>query len=222
MAYLFLLIGVLSIISLAVGIFKPTAVIKWKKESTRKDVLITYLSLTLISFILVGIFAPEVEKKATNDNEFQQMLKQSKESRNEFEINKITVSDYNLTLNKKEAVTINLLKNDTNYFSLTVVKDKIKKGFTFGATSHNYQTLTNDVDVTAHWNGKTYHFLPNYNNKNFITVNINKFDETAKIAVIEVWVNLSNIDDHNDTISILNSNIITIEDPSFDLLLKTL
>ena len=63
MAYLFTLILFVSMIGFIIGVFKPTVVVRWKEEASRKDVLKVYLSLIFISLIGIGIFAPKVENK---------------------------------------------------------------------------------------------------------------------------------------------------------------
>lgn len=65
--FAFLFFG--SIIGLVVGVFKPTTVVRWKKEPTRKDVFKIYFTLGLVSLIFIGIFAPEVKNKQKDANE---------------------------------------------------------------------------------------------------------------------------------------------------------
>lgn len=62
MAELFLFILVLSFIGLIIGLIKPSMVIRWKSEANRVDVAKTYLSLFIISLILMIVFIPKKEK----------------------------------------------------------------------------------------------------------------------------------------------------------------
>ncbi|WP_215831854.1 hypothetical protein [Pelorhabdus rhamnosifermentans] len=49
----------LSLLILIVGIFKPTAVIRWGTVRNRKRVLLTYGITTFVLMMLVGITAPK-------------------------------------------------------------------------------------------------------------------------------------------------------------------
>ncbi|MBU2703620.1 hypothetical protein Ga0466249_004765 [Sporomusaceae bacterium BoRhaA] len=49
----------MSLLILIVGIFKPTAVIRWGTVRNRKRVLLTYGITTFVLMMLVGITAPK-------------------------------------------------------------------------------------------------------------------------------------------------------------------
>ncbi len=77
MSVLFALIFMLSAVMLVVGLIKPSLVIHWNMEKTRKNVLKVYASILLISFIGTGLTAePKSSNKANVSNVDNKELKQ--------------------------------------------------------------------------------------------------------------------------------------------------
>jgi len=79
MEYIFVLLFFVAIISLGIGILKPSLVIKWKDKPDRMDVLKTYIGLAVVSLVLVGVFAPAIDTEASLDKGIKEIEKVDKE-----------------------------------------------------------------------------------------------------------------------------------------------
>lgn len=64
MEAVFVFLFLASLLALIVGLIKPGLVIRWGTEPTRRKVLLTYGFATIASFILIGLFAPDVPPEA--------------------------------------------------------------------------------------------------------------------------------------------------------------
>lgn len=73
--FVFLFLG--SIIGMIIGMFKPSTVVRWKEEASRKDVLKIYFTLAFVSLVLITVFTPEVEKTKTTLNETSTIIKEN-------------------------------------------------------------------------------------------------------------------------------------------------
>lgn len=220
MEYIFATILFLSIGALIVGMIKPQLVIKWKQEATRKDVLKTYSIAILVSFIMVAIFAPPVEKKeATQEQEVKQVDTVTKEpvptveKNKSITINSINVSDYSFTKNGKQAVNIILNQDSTNYIDLTITKDIIKKGYTYNSSEHLGNKYP--IDITAYYNAR-YNF---YSKQNTLKFTIKDYNKETKQAIFIIDTVLNDIDNKSNTM-VLKDFEFTLKDKNFDLLSK--
>ena len=146
MAYLFTLILFVSMIGFIIGIFKPTVVVRWKEEASRKDVLKVYLSLIFISLIGIGIFAPKVENKKSKTK--QVLLSDKIEQPQKIEVNE----DY-----KKDKQEILKLLN-MSYHDLFIV-EKDLKNFQKSITSNIYRAISKakrNKDIVMKLSYKSY------------------------------------------------------------------
>ena len=216
MEYIFATTLFLSIGALIVGLIKPNLVIKWKKEATRKDVLKVYSGLIVVSFIMVGIFAPSVKKKEVTQ-EAKQATTIKKSSQNKgFSINSIDVSNFSYTMNGKQAVSIQLIQDKNSYIDITIEKNVIKNGYNYDSSKHNNTKYP--VEITANINGKIYNF---YNNLNVLKMKILEYNKNTKQATINIDTVLNSINNRDDIAELLNIEI-KIEKDNFDLLKKNL
>lgn len=73
MTTFFSFIVLISLILLIVGLFKPSLVIRWGPDEKRgrKQAVITYLSILIFSFVMVGVTAPPTTNTAKQENQTQ-------------------------------------------------------------------------------------------------------------------------------------------------------
>lgn len=76
----------------------------------------------------------------------------SQESKQVTPIVGISVSDFEYTMNEKNAVSINLGESVNNYCDITIYRDLVKTGYSVRAK----QKSSNDISATCQWDGKTY------------------------------------------------------------------
>jgi len=66
MAYLFLILLLLSIFAMILGIMKPGLVLHWGKKRTRMKAFLTYFASAIICFVLFGIITDSEKKEPIN------------------------------------------------------------------------------------------------------------------------------------------------------------
>lgn len=175
------------------------------------------ISKGLISLLLL-LFLQGCDTKVEDKQEQTNAIKDRKIS-----LNNITVSDYDFTMNNQSAVNINILQDDNNYFTITVLKSKFKKGFKFLLNKDNYNNISKEVEVTATFTNDTFNLIPKHNQDCFISFEILEYDKVTKKAVVKISTTVANINNYNDSIGFNNAEFTftnTDEKPYFDLLTK--
>jgi len=167
------------------------------------------ISLFLLLFLLGCDTKVEDKQEQTKDRKIS--------------LNNITVSDYDFTMNNQSAVNISILQDNKNYFSITVLKSKFKKGFKFLLNKDNYNSISKDVDVTATFTNDTFNLIPKHNQECFISFEILEYDKATTKAVVKISTTVANINNYKDSIGFNNAEFTftnTDEKPYFDLLTK--
>jgi len=108
----------------------------------------------------------------------------------------LSVSDYNFTIDDKQAVGIYIGRNDKEYFSITVPRSMIKQGNKIIKNKDNYIKY---ADITASFNGKQYFFIVNDSASSILDFYIQKIDYKNKNAIIKVYTKIYNPDDNSYT-----------------------
>jgi hypothetical protein len=138
-------------------------------------------------------------------------------------LNQVDVSDYQFTMNNQDAVSITLLQDNSNYFTITINKSKIQKGFKFLRNKDNYNTVNKDVDISATFTNDNFNFLPNVNDNSFIELEVIDYDKINKKAIIKVSTTVVNTNNPKDTIGFNGAELTFTNSDSkayFDLLTK--
>jgi len=191
-----ILYGVLALI---IGLLKPSTVIRWKKEATRKDVLKAYISLIFISLIGIGIFAPPTlnkKTKSTIQEEIKPINTIQKEQKKKLSPTisnppiYIIMEDIILDEDKnKELKAIAVIwKDNKEEVTLLLQKDNLKKGYTYiGGHSKDeyYKKYLPNIRIHAKINNIIYDYTPTIKkcNLNMKIIDINKKEKIAKFSI---------------------------------------
>lgn len=101
-------------------------------------------------------------------------------------INVLIVSDYDFTMNSKQAVSIIFGESNSNYCSVTIYRDSIKPGY----LSTSRQKSVTDLSLDCNWDGENY--LQSSKHPTSANINIVRLDSVNKTAEIKISLHLVN------------------------------
>lgn len=206
---IFALLVLFGVLALTIGLLKPSIVIRWKKEATRKDVLKAYISLIFISIIGIGIFAPP-----TPNNRTKSVIQEKEKSINTIQKEKVIKFITKKEEKKKLSPTIStppiyiimediILDEDKNKelkaiaviwkdpkeeVTLLLKKDNFKKGYSYTG-SHDkdeyYKKYLPNIRIHAKINNIIYDYTPTIKkcNLKMEIIDINEKEKIAKFSI---------------------------------------
>jgi len=126
----------------------------------------------------------------------------------------MSVSDYPFTMKGKQAVSIDIGKSDSEYFTITVQRDQIVE---YNTISKDRTNPNETIDARGSKNGKSYYYLTRgaYSVIFFNILELNKKKHIARIAI--------SLDLYNSDIKQymrLKDAVYTIRGKQFDNLVK--
>jgi len=97
-----------------------------------------------------------------------------------------SVSDYDFTLNNKQAVSIAFGESQSNYCSITLIRGAAIKGYSVNAKKNNDK----NVSVDCSWNNKDY--VQSSKHKTFVDLSVKSLDNQIKVSDIRISLKLVN------------------------------
>lgn len=191
---------------LSVLTYKKTTQIQANKGTSKALTILSSASASFLVFAAVIVIGASIFADTSKT-----IPKQSSNVQKQNPLEILSVSDYSNTMKGKQSVSISFGTSQTNYYTLTIHRDKVKQGIELKKDKSNY---IGSIDCEANFNKKWYVFLIRDNFKSYIDFKINSIDYKNKQATIIVSTKLYNPDDGSE-IEIKNQKL-SIKDTLFD------
>lgn len=207
----------ISFIALILGLIKPSLVIRWKEQSTRKDVLKVYGSIVLIIIISLAVIVEPKEKVIKTE-----VIKQEKSASN---ISMIFEDRFYINEKEIPAIAIILNTEDNGEITFKIRKDNFIESYTYkgGRGVKNYDDIyVKEIYVNGKWNGEHYDYTPTLEKCEF-NLQIEEFDKEEKFIKIKFNVSFaSKQTDGSLSYKEINENTFTIKDKDYTELINLL
>ena len=123
-----------------------------------------------------------------------------------------SVTDFDYTMNNKQAVSITFGETSTNYCDATIYRDSVKSGY---SAISNQKSVT-DLSMDCSWGGKNY--MQSSKHPTSTNIKIVSLDSASKTATINVSLNLVN--PSSDEYFSLKDVSLVLKNEQFDNLVK--
>jgi len=191
---------------LSVLSYKKVKQIQAQKGTSKALVLLSSISMSFLVFVVTVVIGASI---------FTDTPTKQVEVKKQNKIKVLSVSDYSYTMKGKQAVSISFGTSKTNYYEITIHRDKINPNTKLIKNENSY---IGSIDGEANINKKHYVFLIRDGLKSYIDFKIETLDYTNKQAIIIVSLKLYNPNDE-DHIEIKNQKL-NITGALFDNLVK--
>jgi len=224
------LLILISFIALILGLIKPSIVLKWNKNKTRKQVLKTYGLLLLGSFIIAVIVMPKKNINNTKKHNKQSSIKhiqQKKEKTSKPPIYMIMEDTLFDEVNNKEIKAISIIWKLSNTDELTLIlkKENFKKGYVYTGNHKQdeyYKKYLPNIRIQLKTSNYYYQYTPSIKSCS-LYIKIEDINTKEKIAKISIKTTLATKDkNYNIQFRQLSQNTYIIKGKDFLKLEKLL
>lgn len=123
-----------------------------------------------------------------------------------------SVSDYEYTMNEKQAVSVSFGETQKNYCSATIYRSSIKEGYKVSSQ----QKSNRNISIDCNWGGKYY--VQSSKHKTNVDFELKSINSSSKSAEIQISGKLVN--PYNGKYFTLKNTPILVQDIHFDNLIK--
>ena len=191
---------------LSVLSYKKVKQIQTQKGTSKALIILSSISVSFLVFVITIVIGASI---------FTDTPTKQAEEKKQNKIKVLSVSDFSYTMKGKQSVSISFGTSKTNYYEITIHRDKIKPNTKLIKNENSY---IGSIDGEANINKKHYVFLIRDGLKSYIDFKIETLDYTNKQAIIIVSLKLYN-PNNEDYIEIKNQKL-NITGALFDNLVK--
>lgn len=160
------------------GVSKPGA-----KGSTRQWIFIGVF--LVIAFIAVKNGGDHVTEAAVQSEQMKpDAVVKSEKIKPDNKLETLSVSDYEFTMNDKQAVSISFGKTENNFCTVSIYRDSVAQGYSVSSTQRD----DHSISVDCNWNGK--YFVESSKHPTISSLSISSLDKNKNIAQVELTLKL--------------------------------